>query len=140
MIKTDTNLRMLSIHVLIVDDYQAMRMTIRRMLVDQGFTSIFEARDGLEALVLLRGCPIDIVISDLVMERMDGLELLREIRGDANLAKLPFIMITATADRDRVIAAKAAGVTGYVVKPFTAAILKSKIASVLADVPKARQI
>jgi two-component system chemotaxis response regulator CheY len=128
-----------SIHILVVDDYQAMRLTIRRMLVQQGFTSIVEARDGIEALVLLRGLPIDIVISDLVMERMDGLELLREIRSDANLTKLPFIMITATADRDRVIAAKAAGATGYVVKPFTSAILKSKIASVLADVPKIRQ-
>jgi two-component system chemotaxis response regulator CheY len=135
----DTSLRMLGIHILVVDDYQAMRLTIRRMLVQQGFTSISEARDGLEALALLRGSPIDIVISDLVMERMDGLQLLREIRSDASLSKLPFIMITATADRDRVIAAKAAGVTGYVVKPFTAAILKSKIASVLADVSKTRQ-
>lgn len=130
---------MLPINILVVDDYQAMRTTIRRMLLQQGFTSIVEARDGIEALVLLRGRPIDIVISDLVMERMDGLELLREIRGDANLSRLPFIMITATADRDRVIAAKAAGVTGYVVKPFTAKILDSKIASVLAVAPKGRR-
>jgi two-component system chemotaxis response regulator CheY len=132
----DGNLRMLGMNFLVVDDYQSMRTIIRRMLLQQGFTSIAEAGDGIGALILLRGRPIDVVISDLVMEKMDGLELLRQIRGDAGLKHLPFIMMTATADRDRVVAAKAAGVSGYVVKPFTAAILHSKIANVLADVKK----
>jgi two-component system chemotaxis response regulator CheY len=121
----------LTTNVLVVDDYPAMRKTVRRILLEQGFVSIVEASDGVEALVLLRGRPIDIVISDLVMDRMDGLELLRQVRSDANLCHLPFLMITATADRDRVIAAKESGVTGYVVKPFTATILRSKIASML---------
>jgi two-component system chemotaxis response regulator CheY len=96
-----------------------------------GFSRIAEAKDGCSALVRLREAHFDLVISDWNMDPMTGLELLKEVRSDIKLSKLPFIMVTAETKTENVAAAKAAGVSNYIVKPFTAAVLKQKIEAVL---------
>ncbi len=118
--------------VLIVDDYKTMLKIIRNLLKQLGFSNVEEAMDGSTALQKIRGKNYGLVISDWNMEPMNGLQLLKEIRLDAKLKDVPFIMITAESKSENVIAAKEAGVNGYIVKPFTAAILKSKIDTVLA--------
>ena len=117
--------------VLIVDDYKTMLRIIRNLLKQLGFTNVEEASDGGGALEVLRRTEIKLVISDWNMEPMTGLQLLKEVRADAKLKSLPFIMITAESKTENVIAAKQAGVNNYIVKPFTAATLKSKMASVI---------
>ena len=105
--------------VLIVDDYRAMSRTLRRILRELGFTTIDDATDGAVALQMLRAASYDLIISDLKMSPMSGLELLQEVRSDQRLKATPFVMVTAFGDADQVFAAKQAGVSGYVVKPFT---------------------
>ena len=117
--------------VLIVDDYKTMLRIIRNLLKQLGFTNVEEASDGGGALEVLRRTEIKLVISDWNMEPMTGLQLLKEVRADAKLKSLPFIMITAESKTENVIAAKQAGVNNYIVKPFTAATLKTKMASVI---------
>ncbi len=119
--------------ILIVDDYKTMLRIIRNLLKQLGFNNVDEATDGSEALQRLRGKPFDLVISDWNMEPMTGYQLLKEIRADDKLNKTPFIMITAESKTENVIAAKKAGVDNYIVKPFNAATLKTKMSSVLGD-------
>jgi two-component system, chemotaxis family, chemotaxis protein CheY len=119
------------VKVLLVDDYSTMRRIIRSLLQQIGIAEVTEASDGSTALGKLREHAFDIVISDWNMEPMSGLQLLKEIRADNKLAKLPFIMVTAETKTENVAAAKAAGVSNYIVKPFTAATLKQKIEAVL---------
>src|SRR5580658_6444821 len=107
------------ISVLVVDDQANMVRMIRRVLRDLGFADISEAHDGQGALALLEARPHGLIISDLRMEPMDGLALLRAVRGNDQHASVPFIMLTGVGDRDRIIAAEEAGVSDYVVKPFT---------------------
>ncbi len=118
--------------ILIVDDYKTMLKIIRSLLKQLGFSNVDEAMDGSAALQKIRSKNYGLVISDWNMEPMSGLELLKEVRLDAKLKDVPFIMITAESKSENVIAAKEAGVSNYIVKPFTAAILKSKIDTVLA--------
>jgi two-component system chemotaxis response regulator CheY len=118
--------------ILIVDDYKTMIRIIRNLLKQLGFEDVDEAADGKEALGKLREKKYGLVISDWNMEPMTGYELLREVRGDPTLAKTPFIMVTAESKTENVVAAKKAGVNNYIVKPFNAATLKSKIDSVFA--------
>jgi two-component system chemotaxis response regulator CheY len=118
--------------ILIVDDYKTMIRIIRNLLKQLGFEDVDEAADGKEALDKLREKKYGLVISDWNMEPMTGYELLREVRGDPTLAKTPFIMVTAESKTENVVAAKKAGVNNYIVKPFNAATLKSKIDSVFA--------
>ncbi len=118
--------------VLIVDDYKTMLKIIRNLLKQLGFGNVEEAMDGSAALQKLRFKKYGLVISDWNMEPMSGLQLLKEVRLDAELKEIPFIMITAESKPENVIAAKEAGVNGYIVKPFTGAILKAKINTVLA--------
>ena len=118
--------------ILIVDDYKTMLKIIRNLLKQIGFSNVDEAIDGSSALQKIRNKNYGLVISDWNMEPMNGLQLLKEIRLDAKVKDVPFIMITAESKSENVIAAKEAGVSGYIVKPFTAAILKSKIDTVLA--------
>lgn len=119
--------------ILIVDDYKTMLRIIRNLLRQLNFTNIDEATDGSMALRKLREKNYGLVISDWNMEPMTGLQLLKEVRADAKLKDLPFIMITAEAKTENVVAAKKAGVSNYIVKPFNAETLKGKIATVMGD-------
>ena len=121
----------LGIPILVVDDYPAMITMIRRMLQSLGFSNISPATDGIEAMTKLKAARYRLVISYLRMDKVDGLELLRQIRADQALRNLPFIMVTATSDRDLVVEAKSAGVTDYIVKPFNSATLKTKLTKAL---------
>lgn len=118
----DKNLRFL-----VVDDFATMRRIVRNLLKDLGFNRVEEAEDGLDALNKLRADAFDFVISDWNMPNMDGLQLLTEIRSDANLKTMPVLMVTAEAKKENIIAAAQAGASGYVVKPFTAATLEEKL-------------
>ena len=123
----------MNMKVLIVDDYKTMLRILRNLLNQLNFNDIDEAIDGTEALKKLREIQFGLVISDWNMEPMTGIELLREVRKDGKLKKIPFIMITAESKSENVIAAKEAGVSNYIVKPFNAETLKSKLVSVLGD-------
>ena len=116
--------------VLIVDDYKTMLRIIRNLLGQIGFADVDEASDGAEALGKMREKKYGLVISDWNMEPMTGIELLREVRSDESLNRTPFIMVTAESKIENVIMAKKAGVSNYIVKPFTAETLKSKIEAV----------
>ena len=122
-----------SMAVLVVDDYNTMIRIIRNLLKQLGFENIDDASDGSAALNKMRGKKYGLVISDWNMEPMTGYDLLREVRADPNLATTPFIMITAESKTENVIAAKKAGVSNYIVKPFNAATLKTKIEAVFPD-------
>jgi two-component system chemotaxis response regulator CheY len=128
----------LSMSVLVVDDYATMIRIIRNLLKQLGFENIDDASDGSAALTKMRaGKRYGLVISDWNMEPMTGYDLLREVRADPNLATTPFIMITAESKTENVIAAKKAGVNNYIVKPFNAATLKTKIEAVFPDMAHA---
>jgi len=119
--------------ILIVDDYKTMLRIIRNLLKQLGFDNVEEASDGSAALQKLRDGKFGLVISDWNMEPMSGIQLLREVRADGNLRKMPFIMVTAESKTENVVIAKEAGVTNYIVKPFNAATLKSKLVGVFGD-------
>jgi two-component system, chemotaxis family, chemotaxis protein CheY len=119
-----------TIPILIVDDYNTMIRIIRNLLRQLGFEHIDEANDGSAALAKMRTRRYALVISDWNMEPMTGYDLLQEVRSDPNLAQTPFIMVTAESKTDNVIAAKRAGVSNYIVKPFNAQTLKTKIDAV----------
>ncbi|MCS6853583.1 MAG: chemotaxis response regulator CheY [Elioraea sp.] len=120
-----------NINVLIVDDYKTMLRIIRNLLRQLDFHNVDEATDGAQALSMLRAGNYGLVISDWNMQPMTGLQLLQEIRADSKLKNLPFIMVTAESKTENVIAAKQAGVSNYIVKPFNAETLKEKIEKVL---------
>lgn len=122
-----------SMPVLVVDDYKTMIRIIRNLLKQLGFVNVDEASDGTAALNMMRQKDYGLVISDWNMEPMTGYELLREVRADDHLSRTPFIMVTAESKTDNVIAAKKAGVNNYIVKPFNAATLKSKIDAVFGE-------
>jgi two-component system chemotaxis response regulator CheY len=120
-------------NILIVDDYKTMLRIIRNLLNQLGFDHVDEATDGAMALTKLRQNHFGLVISDWNMEPMTGLQLLKEVRADLKLQATPFIMVTAESKTDNVIAAKAAGVTNYIVKPFNADTLKQKLVAVFGE-------
>lgn len=115
------------IKILVVDDFSTMRRIIKNLLRDLGFTNVDEADDGKTALPILKQGYVDFLITDWNMPEMTGIDLLKAVRADASLAHIPVLMVTAEAKREQIIAAAQAGVNGYVVKPFTAAVLKEKI-------------
>ena len=121
----------LATKVLVVDDHHTMVRIITNLLGQIGFKNFDSASHGGEALATLRGDTYGLIISDWNMEPMSGLALLKEVRADEKLAKLPFIMVTAEAKPENVLAAKQAGVNNYIVKPFNGATLKQKIEAVL---------
>src|SRR5881227_456665 len=123
----------LAMPILVVDDYNTMIRIIRNLLRQLGFENVDDAGDGATALAKMCGTHYGLVISDWNMEPMTGYDLLRQIRSDPNLAGTPFIMVTAESKTDNVIAAKKAGVDNYIVKPFNAQTLRSKIASIFPD-------
>lgn len=112
---------------LVVDDFSTMRRILHNLLKELGFINVQEAEDGVDALAKLRAEPFDFVVTDWNMPNMNGIELLQAIRADAKLKHLPVLMVTAEAKRDNVILAANAGANGYVVKPFTAAMLDEKL-------------
>ena len=117
--------------VLIVDDYKTMLRIIRNLLKQIDLNDVDEASDGGEALTKLRAGNFGLVISDWNMAPMTGLELLQQVRGDTRLKTTPFIMVTAESKTENVVAAKQAGVSNYIVKPFSAETLKEKIEKVV---------
>jgi two-component system chemotaxis response regulator CheY len=116
-----------SLKFLVVDDFSTMRRIVRNLLKELGFTNVDEAEDGAVALAKLREGNFEFVVSDWNMPNMDGLTLLQNVRADARLKTLPFLMVTAEAKKENIIAAAQAGASGYVVKPFTAATLQEKL-------------
>jgi two-component system chemotaxis response regulator CheY len=122
-----------SMPVLVVDDYSTMIRIIRNLLKQLGLENVDDASDGSAALNKMRGKKYGLVICDWNMEPMTGYDLLREVRADPNLATTPFIMITAESRTENVIAAKKAGVSNCIVKPFNATTLKTKIEAVFPD-------
>jgi len=112
--------------ILIVDDFSTMRRIIKNLLRDLGFNNTVEADDGTTALPILQAGGIDFLITDWNMPGMQGIDLLKAVRADENLASLPVLMVTAETKREQIIEAAQAGVNGYIVKPFTAATLKEK--------------
>ena len=122
-----------SMPVLVVDDYKTMIRIIRNLLKQLGFANVDKAGDGSAALDMMRGKQYGLVISDWNMEPMTGYELLRKVRADARISRTPFIMVTAESKTENVIAAKKAGVNNYIVKPFNAATLKSKIDAIFGE-------
>jgi two-component system, chemotaxis family, chemotaxis protein CheY len=116
---------------LVVDDYSTMRRIIKNLLHDLGYANVTEADDGNTALPMLKQGGFDFLITDWNMPGMAGLDLLKAVRADAALKKMPVLMLTAEAKREQIVEAAQAGVNGYVIKPFTAATLKEKIDKIL---------
>ena len=123
-----------NMRVLIVDDYNTMLRILRNLLRQLELVNVEEATNGQDALDKMQREPFDLVISDWNMAPMTGLDLLRSVRADASLRKTPFIMVTAESKTENVIAAKQAGVSNYIVKPFNAETLRAKIGSVFGGV------
>ncbi|MCP8939185.1 response regulator [Alsobacter sp. SYSU M60028] len=119
-----------SLSILVVDDYQTMIRIIRNLLKQLGFEDVDDASNGAQALGKMKDKKYDLVISDWNMEPMTGFELLKSMRADDHLRDTPFIMVTAESKTDNVVAAKRAGVSSYIVKPFNAQTLRSKIEAV----------
>ena len=115
------------IKILVVDDFSTMRRIIKNLLRDLGFNNVVEADDGKTALPILQQGGVQFLVTDWNMPGMTGIDLVRAVRADPKLAGTPILMVTAEAKREQIIAAAQAGVNGYVIKPFTAAVLKEKI-------------
>ncbi|MEW6119173.1 MAG: chemotaxis response regulator CheY [Pseudomonadota bacterium] len=122
---------------LVVDDFSTMRRIVRNLLKELGYSNVEEAEDGADGLAKLKSGNFDFVVSDWNMPNMDGLTMLQQIRADANLSKIPVLMVTAEAKKENIIAAAQAGANGYVVKPFTAATLDEKLSKIFEKMEKA---
>lgn len=121
----------LKMRILVVDDFSTMRRIVKNILKQLGYTEIEEAEDGVQALAKLKEKPCAFVISDWNMPNMTGMDLLKNVRSDGDLKDLPFLMVTAESEKDNILAAVGAGVSNYIVKPFTADVLKEKMDKVL---------
>lgn len=117
----------LNMKILAVDDFSTMRRIVRNILRQLGYNNIAEAEDGASAFEHLKQHKVDFIISDWNMPNMTGLELLKAVRADAHLKDIPILLVTAEALKENVVEAVKSGVNGYIVKPFTAEILKEKI-------------
>lgn len=120
-----------SIKILIVDDFSTMRRIMKNILKNLGFKNLVEADDGSAAWALLEEQQVDLIIADWNMPEMTGLELLKKIRGSNHHKEVPFLMVTAEAQKEQVIAAIQSGVTNYVVKPFTAETISDKLERII---------
>jgi two-component system chemotaxis response regulator CheY len=120
--------------ILVVDDFSTMRRIVKNLLGDLGFKNIEEADDGNTALPKLQSGNFDFLVTDWNMPGMTGIDLLKAVRADPNLASLPVLMVTAESKREQIIEAAQAGVNGYVVKPFTAGTLEEKISKIFERV------
>ncbi len=122
------------IKILVVDDFATMRKVIRNLLKQSGFENVAEAEDGAIALQTLKSTKVDFVISDWNMPNMTGIDLLRAVRSDNELNKLPFLMVTAESLKENVVEAVKAGVSDYIVKPFTHEVLGEKIDKIMQNI------
>ncbi len=122
---------------LVVDDFSTMRRIVRNLLKEIGFANVEEAEDGAVALAKLRNGSFDVVVSDLNMPNMNGFELLRNIRSDPALKALPVLLVTAEAKKEDIVTAAQVGASGYIVKPFTKAVLEQKLAKIVAKLQTA---
>jgi two-component system, chemotaxis family, chemotaxis protein CheY len=120
-----------NLRFLVVDDFSTMRRIVKNLLNDLGYANVAEADDGNTALPMLQTGGFDFLVTDWNMPGMPGLDLLKAVRADPKLAKMPVLMLTAEAKREQIIEAAQAGVNGYVIKPFTAITLKEKIDKIL---------
>ena len=124
------------IKILVVDDFSTMRRIIKNLLRDLGFNNTDEADDGLTALPMLKTGKYDLLVTDWNMPGMQGIDLLKAVRADADegLKNIPVLMVTAEQKKEQIIEAAQAGVNGYIVKPFTALILKEKLEKIFARI------
>jgi two-component system chemotaxis response regulator CheY len=122
-----------TMNVLVVDDYKSMIRIVRGLLNQLGFTNVDEASDGVTALKMIREKSYGLVLSDWNMQPMTGLQLLQKVRAETSTRAVPFVMVTAEAKAENVVAARQAGVNNYVIKPFTLAVLKQKLTTVLGE-------
>lgn len=118
-----------------VDDFATMRKIVRGCLKQLGFENITEAEDGQIALTKLQSSEFKLIVSDWNMPNMMGIDLLKAVRADEKLKSLPFLMVTAEAQSENVIAAAKAGVSNYIIKPFTADQLESKLEVIFSKFP-----
>jgi len=124
--------------ILVVDDFSTMRRIIKNLLRDLGFTNTSDADDGQTALPMLKSGSYDFLVTDWNMPGMTGIELLKAVRADPDLASLPVLMVTAEQKKEQIIEAAQAGVNGYIVKPFTAITLKEKIDKIFERIESAK--
>lgn len=117
--------------VLVVDDFLTMRRIVKKILRDLDFQNIIEAEDGSAAVDILKTNKVDLIVSDWNMPKMTGLELLKHVRGDEGIKDIPFLMVTAEAQKENIIEAVKARVSNYIVKPFTAATLEEKLSKIV---------
>lgn len=122
-----------SMNVLVVDDYKTMVRIVRNLVSELGFTNIDDAADGPTALNMIRTKEYGLILSDWNMQPMTGLELLKAVRSDDRTKRWPFVMVTAEAKAENVMAARQAGVNGYVIKPFNLPVLRQKLSAVLGE-------
>ncbi len=113
--------------ILVVDDFPTMRRIVRNLLGELGYTNISEADDGQTALPMLKNGDFEFLVTDWNMPGMTGIDLLKAVRADEKLAKMPVLMVTAEASKEQIVEAAQAGVSGYIIKPFTAATLAEKL-------------
>ena len=128
-----------SMKILIVDDFSTMRRIIKGLLHELGFNNVEESDDGINALPMLKANNYDFLITDWNMPGMTGIDLLKAVRADAKIGKLPILMVTAEAKREQIVEAAQCGVNGYVVKPFTANTLKEKMDKIFERLTTAAQ-
>lgn len=123
----------MDMRILVVDDLGALRMSVCSILKHLGFKNVVAAEDGFQALEMLASQSVDFLITDLDMPGMDGIELLRAVRADAHLKEVPVLFLTADGEKTRVMEAFRAGVSDYILKPFTIDLLDTKIRSVFGQ-------
>jgi two-component system, chemotaxis family, chemotaxis protein CheY len=119
--------------ILVVDDYKSMVRIIRGLLQELGFTNVDDTTDGPTALKLIQNGNYGLILSDWNMQPMTGMDLLKAVRADQRTQQTPFVMVTAEAKVENVIAARQAGVNNYIIKPFTLAVLRQKLSTVLGE-------
>lgn len=117
--------------VLIVDDMKTIRLKLKQVCKDIGIESVYEATDGIQALEMLQGVQVDLILSDWNMPNMTGIEMVGKIRENPKLAATPIIFITSENEKSAILKSLMSGVTDYIVKPFPDAIVKQKICAVL---------
>lgn len=130
----------LSLKVLVVDDFSTMRRIVKNLLKQIGYTDIEEAEDGVQALSKLQNGGFGLVVSDWNMPNMDGLDMLKAVRQEPAIKDIPVLMVTAEAEKEKVITAIQAGVNNYVVKPFTGEILKEKLDKIFEKIAAEQKV